>query len=222
MIHALNRDEILRYLGYKDSGMTQRVEALLSRCESEVLKIVEPKYIYRRYLIRQEAEGIYVEGTPLVLRGKDIAEHLKNCREIYLLGVTAGIALDRWIRRYMVSEPDVGVVLDSCGIQAVEQIADAAEKEIEEKVEAEGCHLTWRFSPGYGDLPLETQRDLVNVLDLPRKIGVALTESYLMVPSKSVTAIIGVSDTKKDKRDNKCNFCNNRERCLFRKRGTKC
>ena len=157
-----------------------------------------------------------------MLRGKDIREHLKNCNEIFLLGVTAGIELDRKIRRYMVTEPDIGVVLDSCGIQAVEQIADMAEQEIEACVSSEGYHLTWRFSPGYGDLPLDTQKELVQVLDMHRKIGVSLTDSCLMVPSKSVTAILGISDTKRDKRENKCDFCNNRQKCIFRKRGTRC
>ena len=211
MIRRLNREEILRYLGYKDSGVTERIEQLLNRCEAETLKILQSKYIYRRF-----------PGTALVLFGNDIQEHLKNCNEIFLLGATAGIELDKRIRRYMVTEPDVGVVMDSCGIQAVEQIADLAEKEMEQEVSAEGCHLTWRFSPGYGDLPLETQRELVHVLDTHRKIGVSLTESCLMVPSKSVTAILGISDTKRDVRKNKCNFCNNRERCAFRKRGTRC
>ena len=122
----------------------------------------------------------------------------------------------------MVTEPDIGVVLDSCGIQAVEQIADMAEQEIEACVSSEGYHLTWRFSPGYGDLPLDTQKELVQVLDMHRKIGVSLTDSCLMVPSKSVTAILGISDTKRDKRENKCDFCNNRQKCIFRKRGTRC
>lgn len=222
MIEQLNRDEILRYLGYKDSGVTERVEQLLNRCETETLEILQPKYIYRRFPIEKHEDGVHVPGTALVLAGKDIKEHLKNCDEMFLLGATAGIELDKRIRRYMVTEPDVGVVMDSCGIQAVEQIADLAEKEMEREVLAEGCHLTWRFSPGYGDLPLETQRELVHVLDTHRKIGVSLTGSCLMMPSKSVTAILGISDTKRDERKNKCDFCNNRERCAFRKRGTRC
>lgn len=222
MIRRLNREEILRYLGYKDSGVTERMEQLLNRCEAETLKILQSKYIYRRFPIEKGYDGIRIPGTALVLFGNDIQEHLKNCNEIFLLGATAGVELDKRIRRYMVTEPDVGVVMDSCGIQAVEQIADLAEKEMEQEVSAEGCHLTWRFSPGYGDLPLETQRELVRVLDTHRKIGVSLTESCLMVPSKSVTAILGISNTKRDVRKNKCNFCNNRERCAFRKRGTRC
>ena len=222
MIDRLNREEILRYLGYKDSGITPQIEKLLDRCESETLKIIQPKYIYKRFPVTHELSGICVGETGFVLRGKDIREHLKNCNEIFRLGVTAGIELDRKIRRYMVTEPDIGVVLDSCGIQAVEQIADMAEQEIEACVSSEGYHLTWRFSPGYGDLPLDTQKELVQVLDMHRKIGVSLTDSCLMVPSKSVTAILGISDTKRDKRENKCDFCNNRQKCIFRKRGTRC
>ena len=221
-IETLNREEILRYMGYRDSGLTERIEKLLDRCERETLEIIQPKYIYRKFPIEILEDRILVSGTPLVLLGKDIREHLKNCKAIYLMGVTAGTLLDKRIRRYMVTEPDVGLVMDSCGIQAVEQIADMAEKEMEQLAEAQGCHLTWRFSPGYGDLPLETQRELVEVLDTHRKIGVSLTDSCLMMPSKSVTAIVGLSDTKRDERANKCDYCNNKSRCDFRKKGTRC
>lgn len=231
MIDKLNQEEILRYLGYKDSGISDKVQELLDRCEALALGVIDGKYIYKRFPIRKTAEGICVEGTALFLKGKDIAEHLKNCREVVLLGATAGLALDRLIRRYMISEPDMGVVLDSCGIQAVEQIADTAEKEIESEILKEDQHLTWRFSPGYGDLPLETQFELVKVLDLPRKIGVTLTDSCLMIPSKSVTAILGIFNKdklsedvldRKDYKEKKCDFCNNKEECSFRKRGTEC
>ena len=222
MIEKLNRAEILRYLGYKDSGVTEPIERLLDRCEKETLEVIQPKYIYRRYGLEPVPEGLQISRTSLILTGEDIREHLKNCTEVFLMGVTAGIELDKRIRRYMVTEPDVGVVMDSCGIQAVEEIAHLAEKELEQIVVKEGYHLTWRFSPGYGDLPLETQKTLIQVLDTHRKIGVSLTESCLMMPSKSVTAILGISDTKRDIRENKCDFCNNRERCTFRKKGTRC
>ena len=135
---------------------------------------------------------------------------------------TAGMELDRRVRRMMISEPDAAVVMDACGIQAVEQIADQAEAQIEKTVRREGLNTTWRFSPGYGDLPLELQRDFLRVLDTHRKIGVSLTESFLMVPAKSVTAVVGVTDIRKDERKNKCDHCDNRENCGFRKRGTIC
>ncbi len=222
MIDHLNEEEVLRYLGYQNTGVTDRISKLLKRCEQETLQIVSPKYIYKEFPVMHTEEGVVVGQTGLILTGKDIKAHLKNCDSLFLMGVTAGIALDRSIRKYMVTEPDVGIVMDSCGIAVVEQIADLTEKEIENKVHERGMELTWRYSPGYGDLPIECQKKLVQVLDLPRKIGVSLNDSCLMMPSKSVTAILGVTDTKRDHRENKCDFCNNRERCAFRKGGIRC
>ena len=222
MLSSLNKEEILRYLGYRQNGLTERIEALLERCMAETIKVTLPKYIYRRFEIRQEEEGIFIENTPICLKGQSIREHLQGCREIFLLCATAGIGLDKRIRQWMVTEPDAGVVLDGCGIQAVEQIADMAGKEIEETVMQEGMYPTWRFSPGYGDLPLLIQADILKVLDTHRKIGVSLNESCLMTPSKSVTAIVGICDMKRDPRENKCDYCNNKDTCPFRKRGIRC
>ena len=72
-----------------------------------------------------------------------------------------------------------------------------------------------RFSPGYGDLSLEMQRDIFRVLDCPRKIGLTLNESLLMSPSKSVTAIIGISGEEYQQEKNKCGVCQNSD-CAFR------
>ena len=222
MLSSLNKEEILRYLGYRQTGLTDRIEKLLERCMDEAVKVASPKYIYRRFQIQRGEEGIYIKETPICLKGASVREHLQGCREIYLLCATAGIGLDKRIRQWMVTEPDAGLVLDGCGIQAVEQVADMAEREIEETVAEEGLHLTWRFSPGYGDLPLDIQADILNVLDTHRKIGVSLNESCLMTPSKSVTAIAGICDMEKDRRENKCDYCNNRGTCSYRKRGVTC
>ena len=108
MIEKLDQNEILRYLGYKDSGVTESIQKLLDRCEKETLQVIAPKFVYQRFPIAVSEDGIHVEGTTLVLRGEVIREHLKNCQEVFLVGATAGMALDRWIRRYMISEPDAG------------------------------------------------------------------------------------------------------------------
>ncbi len=282
MFDNLNQDEILRYLGYKDSVLTDRILSLLDKCISQTLSVMEPKWIYRRmpmhvsedgvwigetageyeevgshrisavclegediknhlkncqevYLMCATEDGVWIGETAgeyeevgshrisaVCLEGEDIKNHLKNCQEVYLMCATIGVKMDRLIRTKMVREPDAGVVFDACGIQAVEQLADMVEKEIETIVSEEGFHLTWRYSPGYGDLPLESQRDFIRLLDTHRRIGVSLSDSFLMSPSKSVTAILGVSDTKKDPRSNKCDFCNNRQHCSFRKGGKTC
>ncbi len=222
LIQTLNRDEILRYLGYQGQDISPALEDTLHRCMGRTLETISPKYLYRRFKIEHRENGIAVLGTPVFLSGQDIRRHLENCEEIYLLCVTVGLEIEREIRTAMLLSPDEGVILDSCATTAVEALADLAEREIAIQCKTEGKNITWRFSAGYGDLPLETQKEIIAAMDTHRKIGLSLTDSLLMTPSKSVTAIIGVTDTTRDPRPNKCDYCNNRAHCAFRKRGTQC
>lgn len=222
IIKAIDKAEVLRYLGYKGQTINQKLDLLIDQCIQKTIQVITPKYLYRRFSIEKSPQTISVMHTPLTLRGNDIRNHLINCEEIYLLCVTLGLSIEREIRAKMLTSPDEGVILDSCATAAVEHLADFAEQEIISQCASEGKNTTWRFSAGYGDLPLETQKEILAVMDTHRKIGLSLTDSLLMTPGKSVTAIIGVTDTKKDARPNKCDYCNNRTHCSFRKRGTQC
>ena len=115
--------------------------------------------------------------------------------------------MDRAIRTKMISAPEEGVILDYCGAAAAEAAADALEAEIRAAVEAQGKYLTGRYSPGYGDLPLELQPEILNLLDTSRRIGLMITGSVLMTPSKSVTAILGVTDRPPETEYNRCDDC---------------
>ncbi len=222
LLKNLPKEEVLRYLGYRGTELPQKLSELIDECIHTTLNTITPRYLYRCFPLTKTDSGIQVGDTPLVLPGKDIQDHLFSCESVYLLCVTLGLPIDRLIRLKMVSAPDEGVIYDSCASTAVEALADLVQKEIEKEISATGKNLTWRFSPGYGDLPLTIQRELLDVMDCPRKIGLSLNESLLLTPTKSVTAILGVSDTRADKRENKCDYCNNRANCAFRKRGTQC
>ena len=80
----------------------------------------------------------------------------------------------------------------------IEDWMDAIEDDIRREL-APGEELVARYSPGYGDFPLAAQSALVALLDAPRKAGVSLTSSLLLVPSKSVTAVIGVRPTRAER-----------------------
>ena len=107
---------------------------------------------------------------------------------IFLCG-TIGAEFDAWQRRLSVLSAADALLSQQIGLAAVEKVMDEVEKEVKMKVEGEGLKLRPRRSPGYGDLPLELSRTIISELDAPRKIGVSITESALLVPSKSVTAI---------------------------------
>lgn len=216
IIQSLPKEEILRYLGYRGGDLPPAMDALLDRCIAETLEHAAPKYRYEAYAPIFTEDAV-VLGT-VRLTGNDIRTLLEGCDTVYLMAVTLGLPIERLIRTNMLTSPDAGVILDSCASAAVEALADYVEEEIRRTV----ClPLTMRYSPGYGDLPLEAQRDLVQALDTHRKIGLALTDSLLLTPGKSVTAILGAGrSTGRDRL--KCETCTLRDNCAFRKRGTTC
>lgn len=191
-LSQLNKAEVLRYLGWKGDTLPAHMDELIDRCMKQTVEIAAPQYIYRRFAVSKNDKGIVLGDDELLLAGDDIAAHLKGCEYAYILCVTVGIGIDKELRSKMVNSPDIAVIMDACATTAVEQVADMAEQIIRDECAKENNDVTWRFSPGYGDLPLETQKDLLKIMDTSRKIGLTVTDSFLMVPTKSVSAVLGV------------------------------
>ena len=108
-------------------------------------------------------------------------------------------------------------IYQAAGAAAIEAFLDRYNDKIETQYEAEGISLRPRFSPGYGDLSLEHQKDWFRLLDITKQIGVELTDSLLMTPSKSVTAIIGLSYVNGIKTNSGCEHCTKKSTCEFSK-----
>ena len=126
--------------------------------------------------------------APIAARGTWMRTRLKGAACVFLCG-TIGAEFDAWQRRLSVTSAADALLSQQIGLDAVEKVMDELEKEVKVKVEGEGLKLRPRRSPGYGDLPLELSREIINCLDATKKIGVSITDSNLLVPSKSVTAI---------------------------------
>lgn len=213
---GLNEKEILLYLGYRGQEYPKDWKEQIKRCEKEVLAAASPRLVWRR---------IPVDGAgfqSLSLTGKDIGELLAGCHEAVLMAVTLGQGIDRLIARKSVNNMADAVIVDACASAAVENTADNFEFDLRREVEAEGAYLTDRFSPGYGDLPLSAQRKLCAALDTERKIGLSLSPSFLMVPGKSVTAVLGISKKPKALRKRGCETCSLSGDCIYRKEGKSC
>ncbi len=133
---------------------------------------------------------------------------------------TLGADVDKLIRVTQVSNLARAVVLDSFATVAIEQVCDSAEQEIAEAFP--GLYMTFRFSPGYGDYPVSLQKYFLGELDAGRKIGLSANESYILIPAKSVTAVIGLSENPIEKRKRGCAVCNMRAECQYRRRGEHC
>ena len=145
---------------------------------------------------------------------------LRSCSHAALLVCTLGTTFDALARQVQARDFADALLLDGFGGAYVEAGCNAAEREIAAKLP--GKYLTDRFSPGYGDLPLDVQSPLLALTDATRRLGVTLSESNLMNPLKSVTAVIGLSDTPQQARIRGCDFCAMRTRCNLRKAGKTC
>ena len=144
----------------------------------------------------------------LLLPGRDLKRHLEGCERAALFCATLGAGVDRLIRRWESVDMARALALDGCAAAAAEELCDQIERAIQS--EFPGCSFPYRFSPGYGDLPLEEQGRLLALLDASRRIGLTLTAGGMLVPVKSVVALAGLRPDKTDSSvscGGKCGSC---------------
>lgn len=219
-IKTINRAEAFRYMGYKGGAIPANIDALSTECEQSLLAKITPKFVWRVFDIEKTSEGVEVKNTALVFKGKNIAAHLRGCEKCVLLAATLGAGADGVIRAYEVSAMEKAVVADSLASAAIEQVCNAAEQEIQSQLA--GYNFTWRYSPGYGDFPLDIQGEFIKTLDAGKRIGLSVSESLILTPRKSVTAVMGISEQEISKGRRGCGCCNLKGQCEYRKRGSHC
>ena len=218
----INKEEVLRYLGYKGQEIDENLSNTIEECREEIKKVIIPRVIYSYKNIKLSDEGVEVITTNLILKGKDIKEHLKNSKECVLMAVTLGNEVERKTRLYEKINLTKALILDACATTAVEEVCDIVENSVKEKAILSGMNITFRYSPGYGDLPLDVQNSFLRALDAQKKIGLTVSENNLLFPRKSVTAIIGIVDCEIKNKRKSCNECSNYENCNFRREGESC
>ena len=180
----INLKEIFRYAGVREAD--SETIALLKRCVTESFDILSYKVCYSRFPIKLDGDSLDLGFART--SSHSLAVCLSECDEIIVFCATVGVDLDRLIKRYSITSPAVAVMLQALGSERVEALCDEFCADIAKET---GKSLRPRFSPGYGDLPLELQKDIFACLN-PGKIGVSLGENLFMTPSKTVTAIIGI------------------------------
>jgi len=157
-----------------------------------------------------------------LLQGADILRHLAGCTHAVLLAVTLGPQADRAVRRAGVGDVLRLAAADAAASALAEAAADAAEEVLRAEFSSRGLYLTGRYSPGYGDWPLAVQHGFCTLLDTPRLLGVTVSEADLLLPRKSITALLGVSKTPAAGHRAGCDSCAVRAHCEYRKRGITC
>ena len=206
-----NKAEIMRYAGVRQSSPA--LEGQLDRCLALCGGVFAAKICYALTPVRIDEDE--VELSFIKTRSSSLAKNLSGCDEAAVFAATVGMDIDRLIKRASVTDMAQAVWLQAVGAERIESLCRLFCARLDEQLRSEGRFTRPRFSPGYGDLALDVQKDMISFLDSRRKIGVSLTESLLMSPSKSVTAIVGIGREECSASSGSCAYCD-REKCAFR------
>jgi len=221
----MDSGEVLRYLGCRDDSPDQRLLALIQELSDELKANTAPKNVYGIWDVRVESPEVSLSG--LTVKSESLSRHLAGCDKAALLAVTLGTGADTLIRRYSVRDMEKAVVAQAICTAMIESYCDEVRGELAKRDEVVGLFQRAQFSPGYGDFAIAHQEDIIRLLNCDRRIGLTITDGYMLVPSKSITAIIGFAKQEsreenrgKDRNENcavkKCDNCDNKK-CEFRR-----
>ena len=208
--------EVLRYLGYRDAAADERTDTHIAELIDLFSAKVIPQNVYGIWDCQIDSSEVTLGG--MTVHSRDLAQHLESCRRVVLLAATLGAEADTLIRRFSVQDMEKAVIAQAVCAAMIEAYCDTIESELAQKPEFDGLRPTSRFSPGYGDFDIARQKDILGILNSGR-IGLTLTEGYMLIPSKSVTAIIGFAREKgcdEGRQVSKCERCADTQ-CKFRK-----
>lgn len=181
----VSKKEILRYAGCRETA--DDVAALMEECIREASDVLTYKVCYRE-MPAECTDGVCRMG-PLTFSSEKLARNLSGCSRAVVFAATVGVGLDRLITKYSRLSPAKAFMLQAYGAERIEALCDEFCRDMEREY---GAALRPRFSPGYGDLLLQCQRDIFSVLGCEKNIGLTLNDSLLMSPTKSVTAVAGI------------------------------
>ena len=182
----VSRREVLRYAGVRGAADAALL-ALLDACLAEADEGFSYRVCYAVHPITRTDGGVNLGYT--TVHSADLARCLAGCEHAVTFAATVGPLPDRMVARYGTVAPTKALLCQAIGAERIEALCDTFLSVLEKE---QGIALCPRFSPGYGDLSLTVQGDIFRVLTPERHIGVSMTDALLMVPSKSVTAIVGI------------------------------
>ncbi len=192
------RREVLRYLGMGTSDPETVDPRILEGIEgalAELRRRTRPRLLRKICPLAFQGEfgDLLSFGESFSVKSRSLQVNLRDCSEIVLFAATLGVEADQLIRRASSRDISQGLIMEASATALIEDFCDGCQMEIEEEMNRQGKTLRPRFSPGYGDFDITHQKDMVRLLDTPRQLGVSLTEGGMLVPSKSVTAVMGIA-----------------------------
>lgn len=207
--------EAVRYLGFGRSAVDERTLGMITDAFASLESVVGFRSVCRTFDMSVKDDGTIL-AAGMEIKSKSLCRNLKDCKKIVLFGATLGTGVDRLISRHSIINMAQAVVLQACAAALLEEYCDIEQEKIGSIMKKEGLYLRPRFSPGYGDFDISYQEPIIRILECPKKIGLSMTDSYMMTPTKSVTALIGASRIKYLCPAAGCEVCGKKD-CIYRR-----
>ena len=197
----LTVDQVLRAQGADPDVIRSRRPNLVKTTEQAIIMgqaLLKPLVLYEKY----EVKGFTHERLELIqhssdhgkhhLSGQLIAQHLARAQEILVMLCTIGSELDNSVSSLFNVDPMVALALDGVGSAAVEMLAIQASNHFENLVKNDGLNTSVPLIPGMVGWSVELgQPEIFSLLDC-EEINVSLTDSWMMVPNKSLSLVMGI------------------------------
>lgn len=213
---ALTLSLAARYLGLRGEA-EPAMALLLQKAYGLMREAAWPRHrLVRQAVTLGEGTWVSIDGLPS-LESQSLHALLGGCEACYGLLATLGMELDLAIRRLLVQDAALGMAVGACGSAYIDVYLDEVLAREAQGLEKRGEGLTRRFSPGYGDVPLSLQPDLLALCGA-RHMGIRLTQGGLMLPEKSVSALVGIrgpGGVEGDGGPGACGACDKRD-CIYR------
>lgn len=207
--------EAIRYLGFGKHAVDDQTMSLISSSFEELEKVVDARSVYRIFQLKFKEEDCLEIGN-LQIKSRHLAKNLSGCEEAVLFGSTLGTGVDLLMKKRSITNMAGAVVLQACAAAMLEEFCDKCNSTIARDMEKQGKYLHPRFSPGYGDFSIAHQESILRMLDAPKKIGLTMTNSSMLIPTKSVTAVIGIQKGPVCHQKEGCQICEKKD-CLYRR-----
>ena len=188
MIDDLVIQDALRYLGAKaeDTEASDLVKKVLA----EYRGIFTTRQVTALFPVKTLTPTITFHDCEITLTGESIARHFAGATAGLLCAFTLGAGVDRKLKELTLVRPAEGVALNAVASAYAERSADELLKEVRREIESRGFTTKFRFCPGYGDLPLETNAKIIDVLGATKKIGLSVAASGMLLPVKSIVGVV--------------------------------
>jgi hypothetical protein len=185
----MNKADILRYMRTNSKTQDEKILALVDEAMNTIENNVNPKSLYRIFDCTVTADELIIGNYHFA--SKRLAQNLDGCKRVVVFGATLGTECDRLIKIATATDLAKAMALQATAADKIEEVCD----NLEQTIKAEhGINLRQRYSPGYFDLNIAEQKKVFELLDLTKRIGLTLTDTMEMLPTKSVTAFIGIDE----------------------------